>query len=178
MGWLFVLAALVAGCTGAARWQAPFATRETLQVFDANGKLVGHVLPFGISERPIVATAGGAFRLAPERLSADGTLFYESTDCSGMPFMDAVSTLIGGIPSTLLMSTSIAEPGRTAYVAVPTARRRRLVVRSFVQDEVCYRGIEFATQAVLTRPITDVQAAYTPPFSIRPPRTSIPDSTK
>jgi hypothetical protein len=153
---------LVSGCS---------AMTAKAQVFDAAGKPVGRLLLSDTATSLIVRVRTGeataALRLRQAGLIADGMLYYESTDCSGTPFLDALSVATPGHVSTLLASTAIGAPGRTFYVAVPYGRARSIRVDSFSVNETCYFAEPFAKRVIAARPVADLTTQFTPPFSIQ-----------
>jgi hypothetical protein len=153
---------LVSGCTTADR---------KAQVVDGTGKPVGPVLKSDYSTTPIVGLRTphlvGALRVWQGGLVADGVLYYESADCSGPPFIDARSVVMPGHISTLLSSTAIGAPGRTVYVAAAYGSTRTLRVGSFSSHEICYFSIPFQLTVVPARPVVDLNAQFTPPFTVR-----------
>jgi hypothetical protein len=94
-------------------------------------------------------------------------LYYESTDCSGTPFLDALSVVAPGHVSTLLASTAIGAPGRTVYVAVPYGWARSIRVRSFSMNETCYFAEPFTKRVMAARPLADLTTHFPPPFHIQ-----------
>lgn len=161
---LCALVPLLCGCMTASP------SREASGVLDASGKVVGEVVTFESALGPIVALrdAGSApwLRVRPDRLTADGALNYESSDCSGTPFVDSASITMFTNPSTRLASTAIAGSSRTLYVAVRFANPRRMQVESFLLDEQCY-VTSFETTVVPVRAVLDLTAAFSPPFSVQ-----------
>ena len=147
------------------------APADKFQVFDATGKPVGSVLHPDIATVPIVALveadSGSALRVWQDRLGADGALYYESSDCSGAAFFDALSVVTPGHLSTRLASTAIGAPGRTVYVAATYSPTRTLLVGTFSFNERCYFASSFEKTVVPARPVTDLNTQYTPPFTIR-----------
>ena len=153
---------LVSGCS---------AMTANEQVFDADGKPVGPLLRSATATSLIVRIRTGeataALRLRQAGLVAEGMLYYESTDCSGTPFLDALSVVAPGHVSTLLASTAIGAPGRTVYVAVPYGWARSIRVGSFSVNETCYFAEPFAKRVMAARPLADLTTHFPPPFRIQ-----------
>ena len=153
---------LVSGCS---------AMTANAQVFDADGKPVGPLLRSATATSLMVRVSTGeataALRLRQAGLIADGMLYYESTDCSGTPFLDALSVVAPGHVSTLLASTAIGAPGRTVYVAVPYGWARSIRVGSFSVNETCYFAEPFAKRVMAARPLADLTTHFPPPFRIQ-----------
>ena len=153
---------LVSGCS---------AMTAKEQVFDADGKPVGPLLRSATATSLIVRVRTGeataALRLRQAGLVAEGMLYYESTDCSGTPFLDALSVVAPGHVSTLLASTAIGGPGRTVYVAVPYGWARSIRVGSFSVNETCYFAEPFTKRVRAARPLADLTTHFPPPFHIQ-----------
>jgi len=163
---LFMLAGLLLlpGCS-------PLSDRA--QVFDAAGKPVGPLLRSDIATTPIVrfrtADDTAAFHVWQAGLVADGMLYYESAECSGLPFLDELSTVSPGHLSTVLSATAIGAPGRTVYVADAYGWTRSIRVGSFSLNEKCYftSPSPFDKRVVPARPVADLDVQFTPPFIIQ-----------
>jgi hypothetical protein len=163
---LFMLAGLIllSGCS-------PFSDKA--QVFDAAGKPVGPLLRSDIATTPIVrfrtVDDTAAFRVWQAGLLADGMLYYESAECSGLPFLDELSTVRPGHISTVLSATAIGAPGRTVYVADAYGWTRSIRVGSFSLNEKCYftSPSPFDKRVVPARPVADLNVQFTPPFTIQ-----------
>src|SRR5260370_32793488 len=152
---------LVSGCS---------AMTAKEQVFDADGKPVGPLLRSATATSLIVRVRTGkataALRLRQAGLVAE-VLYYESTDCSGTPFLDALSVVAPGHVSTLLASTAIGAPGRTVYVAVPYGWARSIRVGSFSVNETCYFAEPSAKRVMAARPLADLIRHFPPPVRIQ-----------
>ncbi len=144
---------------------------QRLEVVDANGKLVGEVIDFFFEEHPLVAfkKEGKLFMVAVSPSAqtffgygAGGALYYESTDCSGAPFVYPFPFLI--------LPTVVNPPGMTVYVPDTSATPQEVNFNSLLH-EVASGGTcdtvsstDFLVPAV---PLVDLASVFTPPFSVR-----------
>jgi hypothetical protein len=144
---------------------------DRLVLFDANGGRVGPVYPsfFGVVVIRVgshlvqfdLSTAAGLQAVAP--------LYYESTNCSGAPYL-AYSPLFD-LSDALVQWSAFITPTRTVYVA----DRRQLPVavelRSGGRPGNCFpvdpNSPSTAPYAYPTIPLIDVAARFPPPYRLR-----------
>ena len=145
---------------------------DELRVFDANGNEVGKVLTIEGLEFPLVAFRldGHLVVLAVLRDSLEGGdfLFFESTGCSGTPFLlirnpDAIERLA---------RAATVPPGTTVWVRDPDGAIQTVTVRSQLVPSrftpSCQNIGPNTTQAVpALGPLVNLDEVFTPPFSVR-----------
>jgi hypothetical protein len=149
--------------------------RQSLAIFDVNGKKVGDVTDLGLTfastffkvgEVPFILTAyreyltGGTYPVG---------VLWESPDCSGAPFLS-----VPGSGAFLVPLSIIKGPGRMVYVAdmsVPsrtiTARSEWLDPPSSVLPFGACTPISNIVEAWPATPVVDLGTIFTPPFSVR-----------
>lgn len=138
-------------------------------VLDANDNKVGNVLGTG---DPNVAGShavtvglrqgGRAFAIVVQRSGFRGisSLFFESADCSGAPFV----RILGGV----LPSVAVASPGNTVYIEDTAASPQSLLSRSFIRsgETTCTvsNNTFLLTPAIV---LVNMDDLFTPPFSFQ-----------
>ena len=149
-----------------------------LSVVDAKGKRVGAVLGFASTEiqetigsAPVIALKMNGFLLvlaveSDRFVGSRSFLVFESTDCSGTPFLEASTPDIRLVPRSAVMD-QIVYAEATNNVQTVTIHSR-MPVNGSILPSTCQTNINPSnvrvTQAV---PVTDMSVHFTPPFSIR-----------
>ena len=149
-----------------------------LTVLDSRGKRVGSVFGFtptriieGIGSAPVVALKVNGVLLVlavePDRFVGTKTaLLFGSSDCSGTPYLDVYDPEVRLMPTTAVVGGVVyAQNGNRQSVLIsawmsgqdtsPTSRTCRPITTPSTRNVV---------PAV---PVLDVNAHFTPPFSIR-----------
>lgn len=149
-------------------------------VYDANGKQVGEFyssdnplqyvniilrlgqvsLPFNVNRAHIWSTLG----------ATSSTIRFESTDCSGTPFMPASGAIL------LMPFFAISHPGNTVYLGddsqslrttILPRSERQIVTESAFSPFPCSSISEGPIDAMPLTPLVDLDTLFTPPFSVR-----------
>lgn len=162
----FVCALLLLSLTVPSTDAAQLKAVSWLKVVDANNKLVGvadlspgtgNVLVVLRLDKLVLPLIVKANQFSG---NAGGPLWFESTDCSGSPWMYPPD-------DTLLTQTIVALPGNTVYTSDPAAVPQSITVQSYKeQDGSCW---PFATNTIRVpaQPVIDLFSVFTPPFSVR-----------
>ena len=140
---------------------------EELVIVDANGNKVGTVLD-SVNDRYTIVMKYGEriFQLFIENNGDDFwyfSLFFESTDCSGTPFVS------NSFRNKILQIGTIAPPNRTVYLpdldAAPRVITRMSVISALSLGECVPSVYTFLASPAL--PVVDLDTVFTPPFSMR-----------
>jgi hypothetical protein len=98
------------------------------------------------------------------------TLFFETPDCSGTPFVPAP------LASELLPLVVVAPPGSSLYQAQGTEPPRALRYRSILEGSTLLRPAQACTpvtppgnlqQAIQAARVLDLDTQFTPPFRLQ-----------
>lgn len=157
---------------------------QQLTVYDADGKKVGVVTggdPVGGSFRPLVPLKidGIALMLGVLRdgFTGHATIAWESTDCTGTPFLQITSPGYTSQPSSFPL-VGVGLPGNTVYVEDGPVRP--IAIRSYstiplqgpgtplhqcVRPQAEYDP--YIRVSAPARPLIDMNTLYTPPFTVR-----------
>jgi hypothetical protein len=143
-------------------------------IFDVTGKKVGDVDSMGVLSLPAVYFRVGDFTFGlivyrPRfQGNAGSDVFFETSDCSGTPFIRMLSTLIA-VPVT-----TVARPGNTVYFAEPDATPQTITAMSRLPQGggdgpagPCTAADEVFSDAVPAIPLVDMDTHFTPPFIAR-----------
>jgi hypothetical protein len=163
--------------SGAGHAQADLQVQRGLTVFDSKGKPVGNVIGFtstiwteAIGSGPVVALKvnGVLLVVAVEPTRFVGTqnfLYFESSDCSGIPFVQAYEPDTRLMPRTAVKGDIIyAETGGPQTINPGS----RLPIAGAVPPPICSTAFIPATlKAIQVVPLIDISAHFTPPFSMR-----------
>ena len=146
-------------------------------IVDSKGKAVGESIgalggaPSGTLMLPAVLLRVGqnlAFVNVDRNGFFGGTLYFESTNCSGTPWFRSPQP--SGRPS-LLPQTAIGLPGQTLYMEMAGGLTQTVTLRSSMgQDLFCLDNRFFSpitVTAVQAQPLVDLLTVFTPPFSLR-----------
>lgn len=103
-----------------------------------------------------------AVNIAREGFFTTTILYYESTNCSGTPWLVEMPPLHG-----LLPSVAIGPPGHTVYVPAGDPPSRLPSIRSALADGRCF--VPFVPRSVMvpTEALIDLETEFTPPFRLR-----------
>lgn len=149
-------------------------------VVDSRGKTVGAALggvglitvasARGTQIHPTVLLRVGD-RLAAVNIDRQGffggTLFFQSTDCSGTAWFPTPP--LGGRPS-LLPQTSVGPPGQTLYMEAAGAIPQTVTLNSRVGEGFSCTATFFSpitVSAVTAQPLVNLETEFTPPLSLR-----------
>jgi len=156
---------------------------DSLTVIDSNGKKVGNVLSLGgHNNQPVVGFKLNnllfLLNVAQNRLFGTGpyqggdTLFFESSDCTGMPYLIVLPPVI---PILLeyyrspVPVVAVNVPGNTLYVPdenIPVARTMKSALDPFTPQGVC-STVNNQIPSVQAIPTIDLATMFTPPFKIQ-----------
>lgn len=143
-----------------------------LQVFDANNKLLGKVESFqGDGDVQVIFRVDKSVfyvKVLRTGFTSEETLYYESTDCSGL----ALDDIDGG--QDILPEGIIGPDGGTVYLKDPNAIPGSYHIRSeWTEDEdddtslrVC-RVVDYTEEKIPTVAVINLLDLFTPPFSVR-----------
>jgi hypothetical protein len=155
--------------SSAARSEQP-KSLSTATVVDAQGRKVGPVFSLiNVPRNPIVVVAFTVetqpfvLFVFPFSMTGDSTgPFFESTDCSGPPLIEAV-----GI--SLFPSAAVSGPGHTVYLAEPDATSQffESIGSALSMDGTCSPGARGGLMGIAARPVMELDTLFTPPFSVR-----------
>jgi len=148
-----------------------------LRVFDSKGKKVGKVVGIqGQQVQTALKWNRNVFVLAVTRDifagNVGGSLFFESTDCTGSSFMSP------GFEMSMLAPVMVFAPGNTLYTPAADAVSQDIELRSFLgrNDEgeiVCSNPfpdtpeIPVIIRAVLPNALFNLDDFFTAPFEVR-----------
>jgi len=136
-----------------------------LAVYDATGKMVGRVLQVGTPEISVPVQVNGTTVILAVRKDAIGgnrTLFFDTTDCTGTPYVFADSN------SLLETTTTVAAPGWTIYKQQPGALAQTILSKSRREVGACLGPLTPTTTSVFPAvPVLDLSTMFTAPFSVR-----------
>lgn len=147
-----------------------------LAVYDANGNHIGPVMNVVTPEGPVVVAVKVGERVIPLFMtrtsigvdySGSNNLYFETTDCTGPPFLAQ--------SSVMLPRAIVAKPGRTVYFADPFGPSHLITQRSFLPGGdsgqppgSCSSEAQPSVRTVVPAvPLTDLDTLFTPPFSVR-----------
>ena len=157
--------------------QADLQVQTGLTVIDAKGKRVGNVLGFtptriieGIGSGPVVALKVNGVLLVlavePDRFIGQKELLFQSSDCSGTPYLDVYDPVVRLMPTTAVVGGIVyAQNGNPQTVFITSCMSG---LDPSPTSRTC-RPVSFpSTMSVVPAvPVFDVSAHFTPPFSIR-----------
>jgi len=164
--------AIVTVCSYLLSFATPTVYAQNLQglkkvvIFDANGTQVGRLLDSeGVLVIPFIF-GGRVFRVAIKDEGDDyflGSLFFESTNCSGTPFRRATRAF------DIVERVIVAAPNRTIYLTDLDASPRVITGRSELAPfagGACVESVNpplFAVVPVI--PAVDLDTVFTRPFT-------------
>jgi hypothetical protein len=137
------------------------ANSEMLGLVVAADPPAGRLLPrvqFDLAGLPlfVVVVQAGEIRKAE-----GGSVFFESTDCTGTPWLEADAAAVWGTASTVSFST-----GRLFYVSDPNETPQTLFLRSnFRPDGFCDMSLD-QNISVREATVADLDSMFTPPFRV------------
>ena len=151
---------------------------EQLAVFDGDGKRVGVVSGGGYFTDgflPLVPFRidGVPFMLYVHRDGFElGVVGWESSDCSGPPFLTDLADGSFYSPSSMPL-VGVGLPGNTVYVGSGTPSRTSMHSWSQGANQrssshtACVKSFPFTEGAVPASPLIDMNTLYKPPFTVR-----------
>jgi hypothetical protein len=166
--------------TGAAAEPEPLDSADRLVAYDATGKRVGAAIGGGglrnvVADVAVVTGSGMTLMLAvsDDSLDLGAGPHFESTDCTGPPFMFGSETAHGW--GGLVPLTMAVGPRRAVYVRSGDATVRTMSSRAFhsidgIECEILRTraGIGWRGQYAPTEPIgLELADYFTPPFTVR-----------
>jgi hypothetical protein len=143
---------------------------NSLTVVDAHGTKVGKlltissndsgILAFEVDRRPFL------LRVSQQNLSGTSAIVYDSSDCSGPPF-------IATSPTPLFSPSGVSAPGHTLYLPEPDAEP--VIINpsgssELTENGTCVPRAGAGLSPVLfvpAQPIIDLDTLFTPPFNVR-----------
>jgi hypothetical protein len=173
--------------TGAAAEPEPLDPTDRLVAYDATGKRVGAAIGGGVSRNVVadvaVVTGSGMtlmLAVSDDSLDLGAGPHFESTDCTGPPFMFGSETAHGW--GGLVHLTMAVGPRRAVYVRSGDATVRTMSSRAFhsidgIECEILRTraGIGWRGQYAPTEPIgLELVDYFTPPFIVRAGRATRP----
>lgn len=141
----------------------------SLNAYDANGKRIGQVIDLNNGQGSTVfVRIGGTptyLTVGPSSMWAGNPeLSYQSTDCSGAPFIRVANSLFPTLVAT-------GDPGLTVYVPQSGQTAQTITIASVtenLQPSQCQPLLHSQQiQAFPAVPVIDLSTVFTPPFSVR-----------
>jgi len=154
-----------------------------VSVVDSKGKIVGtilgglglttpvHTIPNRTFAPSVLLDAEGrliAVEIGQEGFFSDNSLYYESTNCSGTPWLTDIAVQSEPPLHGLLPSVGIGPPGHTVYVPVEHSSPHALTIRSQFHRGRCFSPLLFPPPTgIPTEALIDLDTEFTPPFQLR-----------
>lgn len=180
---LLILVLSTVATTSQGSEQPTLSTVQGLVVVDADGKKLGEVV--GIArgndrgttpglDGPVVAFSvnGHVFTVVvfEDHFFGNGrwdSVSFDSPDCTGTPFIRETGS---ALPSVV-----VNTPGNTVYIEDPDATVQTVTVRSSLREMHhgggCITG-DREDDLIRAIPLIDLDTVFTPPFTVRPLKTS------
>jgi hypothetical protein len=161
-----VMSLLAVGAHGADN-EPSLKNNKTLTVIDTHHKTVGQIGPFpnACTGSAVAYQVGGhIFSVGVDKTgfpkcSFGSNFFFESTDCSGTPFVQVIT-------SALVETARVDEPGSTVYLPDLDNIQQEFLSRS-IQGSFGCSTIDNILNVAPEIPIIDLDTVFTPPFEVR-----------
>jgi hypothetical protein len=147
--------------------QSRLKNNTTLTVIDSHKKKVGQIGPFptgSCAASAVSYEAGGRiFSVGVNKTGfpkCPANYFFESTDCSGTPFVNVFS-------SAFIESARVGEPGSTVYLPNLDEIQQDFQSHSGISSFGCFAFDQIVNNVAPEIPIIDLDTIFTPPFEVR-----------
>jgi len=139
---------------------------KNLIVFDSNGEKVADVFDIVDFSVPLILFVVKGFLpfsllVHPDRILGRNALLFESSDCSGTPFMQPHLS-----PDEVLPIVATGPPGDTVYIPDPNSSPQTMSFNSYLLEDFSRSCQTSSGQVSLVPalPLIDLDTLFTPPY--------------